>query len=99
MATIHLLIVLLHKTQTMGKVYKLQCLKCGSTEERMVGIDIMGQGTLYCNKCGEAKRIDFSNGWEMVDLCTCGGTFDAESMGKCTSCNTLYDKNSIIENQ
>lgn len=76
----------------MADLHKVRCSKCGHTVERQLGIDIMGQGTLYCDRCGASKRIDLSNGWEPIDSCSCGGSFDAASLGRCPNCNSLLPK-------
>ena len=58
-----------------------------------------GQGTLYCDRCGKACAVDFGGGWEMPPLCECGGTFDADAMGKCPSCGALLTKEDIDYDQ
>lgn len=51
-------------------------------------MDYNGQAMLYCNGCGKAHAVDFSGGWEVVPLCECGGTFDADALGCCPKCGS-----------
>lgn len=79
----------------MGVTYKIRCGKCGHTFTRSYGIGINGQGTLYCDRCGQAQQVDLSGGWMMESSCECGGTFDADAMGCCPKCGALLSKKDI----
>ena len=58
-----------------------------------------GQGTLYCDRCGKAQAVDFGDGWDLPPQCECGGTFDADAMGRCPDCGTMLTKEDIDYNQ
>ncbi len=79
----------------MGITHNIRCRKCGSKFSRNYGVGFNGQGTLFCDRCGQAHRIDFSGGWECAPTCECGGTFDADSMGRCPQCGSLLSKKDI----
>jgi hypothetical protein len=58
-----------------------------------------GQGTLYCDRCGKARTVDFGGGWELPPACECGGTFDADALGLCPQCGIMLTKEDIDYNQ
>lgn len=79
----------------MGITYNIRCRKCGHTFARNYGVGFNGQGTLYCDRCGKAQRVDFSGGWGYEPTCECGGTFDADALGCCPKCSALLTKEDI----
>ena len=83
----------------MGTIYTIRCRKCGHEFQRRYGVGYNGQGTLYCDHCGKAQAVDFSGGWELPPQCKCGGTFDADAMGRCPDCGALLTKEDIDYNQ
>ena len=86
------------KKNIMGTINKIKCHQCGYEFERRYGIGILGRGTLYCDKCGKATNVDFSYGWNPLDPCECGGTYDAAAMGTCPQCHALISKEDIDAN-
>ena len=83
----------------MGVTSKLHCHKCGHKFERDYGIGVLGKGTLYCDRCGKARAVDFGGGWELPPACECGGTFDADALGRCPQCGTMLTKEDIDYDQ
>ena len=83
----------------MGTIYTLRCRKCGHEFQRRYGVGYNGQGTLYCDRCGKAQAVDFGGGWVLPPQCECGGTFDADAMGRCPDCGTMLTKEDIDYNQ
>ena len=83
----------------MGTIYTLRCRRCGHEFQRRYGVGYNGQGTLYCDRCGKAQAVDFGGGWELPPACECGGTFDADALGRCPQCGTMLSKEDIDYNQ
>lgn len=82
----------------MGIKYQIRCRRCGHTFSRKYGVGFNGQGTMYCDRCGRAQLVDLSGGWGWDPTCDCGGTFDADSMGRCPECGTILTKDDIDRN-
>ncbi|MBQ6238452.1 MAG: hypothetical protein IJK07_09590 [Bacteroidales bacterium] len=82
----------------MSVIYKIICRGCGCSFERSCGIGYNGQGTLYCNRCGRARMVDFSCGWDPVPQCECGGTFDADALGCCPQCGAVLSNDDVANN-
>ena len=83
----------------MGIIYMIKCQRCGHEFQRHYGVGFFGQGTLYCDRCGRPRVVDFGGGWDTPPQCECGGTFDADAMGKCPNCGALLTKEDIDYNQ
>lgn len=79
----------------MGTTYHFRCRKCGKEFQRNYGIGILGRGTLYCDRCGKARNVDFSCGWDPVESCDCGGSFNADNLGNCPICNNPLTQQDI----
>jgi ssDNA-binding Zn-finger/Zn-ribbon topoisomerase 1 len=43
--------------------------------------------------------VDLGGGWDLPPQCECGGTFDADAMGRCPECGTMLTKEDIDYNQ
>lgn len=76
----------------MSDTLNFRCRACGHTFSRTYGVDINGQAVLYCNRCGQLHRVDFSAGWTPLPDCSCGGSFDADALGCCPQCGQLLTK-------
>lgn len=79
----------------MGLRFKLICPQCGHSFRREYGLNVLGKGTLYCNRCGSAQPVDLSMGWIPVPECSCGGTFDADALGCCPVCKAVLGPDAI----
>lgn len=73
----------------------MKCPHCGKRFARRYGIGMLGRGTLYCTRCGKPQVVDFSLGWNPLELCDCGGSFDVEAWGCCPDCGGLLSKADI----
>ena len=83
----------------MGVTYRIRCHKCGHTFSRNYGVGYNGQGTMYCVRCGRAQAVDFSGGWGWDPTCECGGTYDADALGRCPQCNSMLTKEDIADDE
>lgn len=79
----------------MSETKSFRCHKCGCSFSRTYGVDINGQALLCCNRCGKTLRVDFSAGWAPLPDCDCGGTFDADALGRCPQCGQLLSAEDI----
>ena len=79
----------------MGISHNIRCRHCGHSFKRNYGVGFNGQGTMYCNRCGRAQNVDFSGGWGWEPTCECGGTFDADAMGRCPECSAMLTREDI----
>jgi hypothetical protein len=83
----------------MGISHNIRCHHCGHTFTRNYGVGGNGQGTMYCILCGRAQLVDFSGGWGWEPTCECGGTFEADAMGRCPKCCAMLTKDDINPNE
>ena len=79
----------------MGIVHHIRCRHCGHSFERRYGVGFNGQGTMYCSRCGAAQPVDLSGGWDWNPACNCGGSFDADALGRCPQCGAILSKEDI----
>lgn len=79
----------------MSTTYTIRCNHCGTSFQRRYGLEVNGQGTLYCDRCGKAMGVDFSGGWFPLPQCDCGGSFDADALGCCPNCGARLSKQDI----